>query len=164
MTRTHQRPLWALLLAAVLIAPLAAAAPASAGPGGGGAFGLGIIVGEPTGLSAKLFLSKKAALAGAVAWSLSGDNEFHIQGDYLLHNYTAIAVSQGRAPIHYGLGARIVIRDRHDDRLGLRIPVGVGYEFEDAPFDIFLELAPVLDVAPDTDFRLEGAIGGRFYF
>jgi hypothetical protein len=43
--------------------------------------GLGIIIGEPTGIDAKFNLTEIHALEFALAWSLSGDNDLHIQGD-----------------------------------------------------------------------------------
>ena len=130
----------------------------------GGPFGLGIIVGEPTGVSGKLFLSTQNAIDGAVAWSLDGDNDLHLQGDYLYHWYDVISVKKGRLPIYAGIGGRIAFRENRDDNVGLRIPVGLTYLFDGAPFDVFAEVVPVLDIAPDTDFDLEGAIGGRYYF
>jgi hypothetical protein len=129
-----------------------------------GQFGLGIILGEPTGIDGKLFLSADNALHGAVAWSLSGANDLHLQTDYLYHRYSVIEVSKGRLPLFFGIGGRVVFREKRDDRIGVRFPVGLAYHFENAPFDVFGEVVPLLDVAPDTEFELEGAIGGRFYF
>ena len=130
----------------------------------GGPFGLGIIVGEPTGLSGKLFLSDANAIDGAVAWSFSGDNSFHLHGDYLYHNYTLFDVEKGKLPLYFGIGARINFREDADDNIGIRIPVGLTYLFDGAPFDVFVEVVPVLELTPDTEFELEGAFGGRFYF
>jgi hypothetical protein len=129
-----------------------------------GPFGLGIIVGEPTGVDAKYFLNAQNAIEGAVAWSLSEDNKFHIQCDYLYHNYTAITVSKGQLPIFFGLGGRIAFREDKDDQVGIRIPVGLAYEFDGGIFDVFGEIVPVLDLVPDTEFDLEGALGARFWF
>lgn len=140
------------------------AVPASAGPGGKGPFGLGIIVGEPTGVSAKLFMSQTTALQGAVAWSVGGEDAFHVQVDYVMHNYGLIPVEEGRLPLYYGIGGRVRIREHHDDNVGVRIPVGLSYEFANAPFDVFGELVPLLDLTPDTDFDIEGGLGVRFYF
>ncbi len=111
----------------------------------------------------KWFLSGEHAIEGALAWSLSGDNDFHIQGDYLFHNYGLIEVKQGRLPLFFGVGARLLIRENQDNKFGIRIPVGLAYEFNE-PFDVFVEIVPILDLTPDTDFDLEGAIGGRFWF
>lgn len=137
----------------------------------GGNFGLGIIVGEPTGIDAKIFLTKKNALEFAVAWSLNDDNDLHIQGDYLWHNYRLIKLdSSDEMPLFFGVGLRAIMRDDRDDRndrddvVGIRFPVGLAYMFANYPFDIFAQIAPILDVAPDSDFDLEGAIGARFWF
>ena len=73
-------------------------------------------------------------------------------------------VEKGQLPLFFGLGGRVIFRDNQDNRWGLRIPVGLAYEFEGAPFDVFVEIVPTMDFAPDTDFDLEGAIGGRFWF
>lgn len=130
----------------------------------GGPFGLGIIIGEPTGVNGKLRLNKSNAIDGAVAWSLSGNNSFHIHGDYLYHNYSLIKVEKGELPFYFGVGGRVKFRENADDDVGIRFPVGLAYEFADAPFDIFGEIVPILDLAPDTDFDLEGALGARFFF
>lgn len=144
------------LVFALLLPSLATAA--------GGPFGLGIIVGEPTGVSLKYQLSERNAIDGAVAWSLSGDSDLHLHGDYLYHWYDLITVKKGQLPLYAGVGARLAFRENRDNLVGIRIPVGLAYLFAGAPFDAFVELVPVLDLAPDTDFDLEGAIGGRFWF
>jgi len=129
-----------------------------------GPFGIGIILGEPTGVDGKLFLTPSNAVEGAVAWSLSGNNNIHIQAEYLYHRYDLISVKKGQMPLFFGVGGRVIFRENAKDVIGVRIPVGLAYEFEGAPFDVFGEIVPILDLTPDTDFDLEGAIGGRFWF
>lgn len=144
---------------------LLTAAEVATAQSNGGNFGLGIIIGEPTGIDAKIFLSKKNALEFALAWSLNDDNDLHIQGDYLWHNYTLIDLdSSDEMPLFFGIGGRVILRDHPDDVVGIRFPVGLAYMFANYPFDIFAEIVPILDVAPDSDFDLEGAIGARFWF
>ncbi len=128
--------------------------------------GLGFIVGEPTGIDLKIFFNKRNAVEFALAWSLSDEDEMHIQGDYLWHKYDLIDLDNGdEMPLFFGVGGRIVlIDDPVDDVVGIRFPVGLSYIFTDYPFDIFFEIVPILDVAPDSDFDLEGAIGARFWF
>ena len=125
-------------------------------------FGLGIILGEPTGLSAKKWLNSHSAIDGAVAWSLVTPSSFHVHADYLYHDFNIFNVKKGKLPLYFGIGFKIRIGD--EDRLGIRIPVGICYIFEQAPLDIFLELGPVLDLTPATKLRLTSSIGIRYYF
>jgi hypothetical protein len=128
--------------------------------------GIGFIVGEPTGLDAKFFLNNEHALEFGLAWSLEGSNHLHLQGDYLWHRYGLIELNNGdEMPLFFGIGARLIVRDDdRDDILGIRFPVGLAYMFTNYPFDIFAEIVPILDLTPDSDFDLEGAIGARFWF
>ncbi len=126
-------------------------------------FGLGIIVGEPTGISAKKWMSATTALDFAAAWSLTGDNSFSLHADYLSHKFDLFNPDAGRLPFYYGIGGRLRLGDK-DDELGVRIPLGLNYHFSDITLDLFLELVPILDLAPDTDFEINAALGVRYFF
>jgi hypothetical protein len=76
--------------------------------------------------------------------------------------YDLFRPEKGRLPWYYGIGGRVVTGDKAV--LGVRIPLGLVYELASDPIDLFVEIVPVLDVAPSTGFRLNGAIGGRFWF
>ncbi len=125
-------------------------------------FGLGFMLGEPTGISFKKWTGSKTAIDGAVAWSFSGQNSLHLHADYLVHRFDLIKVEKGRLPLYFGIGARLKLGD--PTRFGVRIPVGVCYIFEEASLDIFFELVPIFDLAPATDFDIAGSIGVRYYF
>ncbi len=126
-------------------------------------FGLGIIVGEPTGLSGKLWMSEHTALVGGAAWSFGREEEaLHLHLDYLHHNFEVIKVDKGQLPIYYGIGGRLKLED--DSRIGLRLPVGLNYIFEQAPLDLFMEIVPILELVPETEFNLNGGIGIRYFF
>ncbi|HEX5131175.1 MAG TPA: hypothetical protein VFX92_01680 [Candidatus Krumholzibacteria bacterium] len=152
-----------LLLTITCVAALAAfGSPATAQEKN---VGLGFILGEPTGIDAKIWLANEHALEFGAAWSLSGNNEFHLQGDYLFHKFDVFDLTTGdQLPLFFGVGGRMILVDNVDDVFGVRFPVGLAYIFAEYPFDIFAEIVPILDVAPDTDFDLEGAIGARFWF
>ena len=124
--------------------------------------GIGFMIGEPTGISFKKWTGSTTAIDGAVAWSFSGQNSLHLHADYLVHRFDLIKVEKGRLPVYFGLGARLKLEDR--TTFGVRIPVGVSYIFEEASLDIFFELVPIFDLAPDTDFKIAGGIGIRYYF
>lgn len=125
-------------------------------------FGLGIILGEPTGISGKQWLTQNTAVDGAAAWNFGNGGYLHLHADYLIHNYDVFTVKEGRLPLYFGVGGRIGFGD--DVLFGLRGVVGVAYQFSGAPFDAFLEIAPIMDLVPGTKFHVHGGIGARFYF
>lgn len=125
-------------------------------------FGLGIILGEPTGVSGKLWTSGENAFDFAAAWSFQGDGNLLLQADYVWHIFRLIPVSSGKLPFYVGVGAEFIIAD--DPVLGVRVPLGLDYLFADAPVDIFVEIVPILRLAPSTDFDLAGGIGARYWF
>jgi len=124
-------------------------------------FGLGVILGEPTGISFKSWTSSHGAVDGGVAWSINR-SLLHIHVDYLVHNFKIIDVNQGQLPLYIGLGAKVVFAN--DPIFGARIPLGINYIFGDVPLDLFAEIVPTLDLIPETSFELEGGIGIRYWF
>ncbi len=134
----------------------------SAAAGQGKGFGLGFILGEPTGLSFKHWLSGTNAIDGGAAWSFGDKGYLHLHADYLFHKYDLVQVQKGRLPLYFGVGGRIGFAT--STRVGVRGVVGLNYQFHDAPLDAFLELAPILDLVPATRFTLNGGIGMRFFF
>ena len=145
------------LLAVLLLLLLAAPARAQRSN-----TGLGIILGEPTGISFKTWTGSTSAIDAALAWSFEGEDSLHFHIDWLRHDFGVVEVDKGSMPFYYGIGGRLKAEDR--SRLGARGVLGFAYLFADAPFDIFLEVVPLLDLIPDTDFTLEAAIGSRFFF
>ena len=130
-----------------------------------GKLGLGIILGEPTGLSAKYWLNETLALDGAAGWSTHDDSDFYAHSDLLVHSFDLIPVPKGRLPVYIGGGAFVRVRDaQHDNQVGVRVPVGISYMFENAPVDIFAEVAPGMDVSPSTRVDFTGGIGIRYWF
>ncbi len=80
-------------------------------------FGLGLILGEPTGLSAKFWTSKVNAFDFGLGVSVGGDRishkydydksgRIHFHMDYLWHSFNAISSTE-RFPLYYGLGGQI---------------------------------------------------------
>jgi hypothetical protein len=137
--------------------------------------GVGVIAGDPTGLTLKGWLGASSALDLAAAWSLDEDESFHLHADYLMHHFGTVELDpgDGRLPLYYGLGGRLVVLDREgngpgedgddDFLLGVRIPLGAAYLFEEAPVEIFLEVVPVVDLVPETDMDMDAALGARVY-
>jgi hypothetical protein len=127
-------------------------------------FGLGVMAGEPTGLSLKLWTGTDRAVDAGIAWSFEGNDNFNIHADYLIHRFSLIKVDKGSLPLYFGIGGRVRFNENSDDDLGIRVPVGLNYLFENSPIDVFLEVVPVLDLYPSTDLEFNAAIGARFFF
>ena len=66
-----------LFAAGVVVFSLTAMAHAQDG------LGVGVILGEPTGISLKAWTSDKHAVDAAVAWSFSENDSFQFHADYL---------------------------------------------------------------------------------
>ena len=140
-------------------------------------FGLGIMLGEPSGISGRLNLSPKAALDFGLAFSVNSDVTFLV--DYLFQfprafHSTSQFVSQitpylgiggvlalgtqttlYRAGFRYSTGSAI---------FGVRIPVGLEWRPSTPSLGVFLEIAPGLLILPSTQGLVQGDIGIRFYF
>ncbi|HLR33445.1 MAG TPA: hypothetical protein VK074_13230, partial [Fodinibius sp.] len=79
------------------------------------------------------------------------------------HNFDLFSeVQSGSLPFYYGIGGRVILAD-NDAVIGARIPVGLNYLFDNSPVGLFLEVAPIFNLAPETDFDVDGALGVRFY-
>lgn len=124
--------------------------------------GLGAMLGEPSGISAKYWTGSRTAIDGGVAWSSNASNDFHLHMDYIIHDFRSLSVDKGSLPFYYGIGGRI--RFDNDTRIGVRAPVGLAYMFANSPLDVFVEVAPILDLAPSTELEFNGAFGIRYFF
>lgn len=122
---------------------------------------IGVMIGEPTGLSGKLWLNEMNALDVGAAWSFSDDGMLALFADYLFHPLI-IPFQNGSAPIYIGLGPSLRLGD--ENFIAGRVPIGVSYILDEAPISFFGEIAPVIEIIPDTQFHFNGGIGIRLAF
>ena len=123
-------------------------------------FGIGIQLGEPSGVDAKIWTSGNNAIDLGAGWSFDDRDVMTLQADYVWHSFNVFPVSQGELPLYFGIGARAILGD--DPIVGARVPIGIAYMFETFPLDIFMEIAPILNIIPSTDPDLAGGVGIRF--
>ncbi len=143
-----------LLLSTLVLSPSSFAA--------GGPTGVGAIMGDPTGVSVKHWLTESTAIDAAFAWTLDDYNAFAIHADYLLHVPQMVRIGKADFTMHYGVGGVLVLAD--SSAFAFRAPLGLSYRFDSNPVDIFAEIAALLLVAPSTDFDINVGIGARYYF
>lgn len=136
-----------------------------------GTYGIGVVVGSPTGLSGKYIMGRSSAMQLHVGWSFVGAVGFHAAGDYQFLFPGVIKNEEGRAletlVPYFGIGGRFRLKENEQQgetefHVGLRI--GGGIEWFINRFGVFLELYPVVDFVPKTDFDFEGGLGLRFFF
>ena len=140
-------------------------------------FGVGLILGQPTGVSGKYFLGRDTALDFAVGFlpRVRDRNGLQVHVDYLWHPVSLVSAEPFELPLYFGVGGHFfdfgvdnVPGDNHGTGLGVRVPGGIAFDFNNIPLDIFVELAFVFDIVVDygdsywTD--LNGAAGVRYYF
>jgi len=155
-----------------ITAGFASAADAGSGRAGND-FGLGFVLGNPSGLSAKIPSGPSNSINLILGYDANGrwndnnanccgDGRLYLGGDYVWYNYNLIHVAQGRLPFYYGPGAWASIAN--NSSFGLRIALGLEYQFANAPFDIFLEIGPGIRIMPNTNGVVSAGLGGRFFF
>ncbi len=125
--------------------------------------GGGVVVGDPTGFTAKLWFTETGfGIAGSAAWKLNENSEFNIQLDGIFH-LALIETEGGRYIVPY-VGAGVTNELSDDPRIGLRFPVGLSLlPIRAIPLEFFADIAPGVGLLPETDADLEFGIGVRFY-
>lgn len=132
-----------------------------------GKFGLGARIGEPTGISTKFWSNPNRSLNLSAAWTASranNTNRLVLQGDYVFYSYNALQLDLENmsVPLYYGLGAQL--RTGQESEAGVRIPLGIDFVFQNAPLDLFVEIAPTVNLFPSTWFEVNGGVGIHYFF
>ncbi|MEO0205272.1 MAG: hypothetical protein ABIL22_01200 [candidate division WOR-3 bacterium] len=139
-------------------------------------FGVGIIIGSPTGFTAKFIMMQRSAIAVNVGWSLGDNPRLHITGDYQFLFPTVFRWTDDMGgeqkelknlTPYIGIGGRFKFKEdpsTRDTELNIGLRLGGGAEYMISRFGIFLEIYPVVNILPSTDFDLEGGLGARIYF
>lgn len=146
----------------VLCLPIVAAAQQSGG-------GIGAFVGSAVGLAGKVWKDDQYAATGGLGFTVEGETSLHLHADYLIHSAEAPQKlrffrdigGDGLFLAYYGAGTRVLLFGAN--RVGVRGVVGLEWASGHAPWDAFLEVAPVLDVLPDSDWDVTAFFGLRYY-
>jgi hypothetical protein len=146
-----------------------------------GKFGLGLELGGPTGLNGKYFLSGSTALNFGIGYDheryygyYNRRRGLHLYLDHLWHPVELANTEPFKLPFYVGVGVRLWSFDDRDEvdgtAIGIRAPLGIAFDFNNIPLDIFVQLTFVLDFYTDEyrddsiALHLEGSFGVRFWF
>ncbi len=147
-------------------------------------FGLGLELGEPSGLTGKVFITRSSAIDFGVGYMYDdyyyGDG-VHVYADYLWHPMTLASTPSFELPFYIGAGLRFWdfrycvgnVCTYDGSTVGIRVPLGIAFDFNNVPLDVFIQLVPVLDfVGGDYYDRfhdrehlgIDLSVGLRFWF
>lgn len=145
-----------------------------------GKFGIGLELGAPSGFNGKYFYSPSNALNFGIGWLYDnywrdGDG-VHLYLDHLWHPKSLVENPTFKLPFFVGVGLRLwsfdYIDGRNDDRygaVGIRVPFGLAFDFNNVPLDIYVQLTFVADFfyggyRDRFGPHFEGNLGVRFWF
>jgi hypothetical protein len=139
-----------------------------------GRFGLGLVLGDPTGFVAKYWLSSSTAVDAGLAFSFGGF--LLVYADYLVHFPLEAPSVPGKLHPYVGAGV-MVLSNTETERsnavlftssgnagLAIRIPLGIEWMLKDTPLGTFVEVTPGIGFVPATFGFVGGGIGLRYYF
>ncbi|HEY7375509.1 MAG TPA: hypothetical protein VIF57_25350 [Polyangia bacterium] len=149
--------------------------------GYGRKFGLGLVIGDPTGLTAKWWIAPTNALDfGLGFWGYGFNNRCfdnqtcarygYSNGTFNMDYLWQSNIVRGQAQLdwHVGGGGRIVWwGDCGNNCIDLmaRAPIGLDLMFNNPGFlEVFFEIAPSFVLVPGFWFEIEGGLGVRIYF
>jgi hypothetical protein len=184
---TKRTRILAILVAAV--SGLAGGAARATEVGYSRHYGVGAVVGDPTGLSGKVWIGPTNAIDAGLGFYGYGyrggcfrdhdgrticdrryggaSTSLHV--DYLWESKLVDGKGKVQLDWHIGAGGRVFFLgdpcgyDCWD--LGVRAPIGLDLTFAQPSFlEVFLEIAPVFYVVPSMFAAAEGGLGVRGYF
>lgn len=166
----------ALAGVAVLVALIALTSTALAKTPKDYNIGLGIVLGEPTGLTAKYWFDDTNALDAHLSFDFT-DEAFVVSSNYLFHfDILQLRTDAAELPFYVGIGGKLQFdagneqgdkkADKDDDFLsvGARVPFGADLLFTRIPLEIFIEVGIGVRLIPATRPDLDGGLGIRYYF
>jgi hypothetical protein len=178
MRARHRSAAFALVALVLALGPTTSArADDAAGDGVAqverGAFGIGLILGEPTGISARYYLGDQAIQAAVGSAFVGGGLQVH--ADYVWHPWMLEERDSFALLAYLGPGLRLIQYDAGRDAkdylaIGARAVGGLVFDFREVPIDAFVEVAGVLEYKiSDTDaggvgVALNAGAGARYYF
>lgn len=138
-------------------------------------FGLGLMAGEPSGLTAKIWTYNDRAFALSLGSSYLGS--IRVGVDYLWHfnAFNSKVVNMYAGPgVAIGIGEsggwwysnrnKTWYKENDDLGFGVRGLVGINIVPRTAPLEFFVEVGLMLGLPSPLRTNFEGALGFRYYF
>jgi hypothetical protein len=123
-----------------------------------GKTGVGLILGSPTGITAKHWTSERWAFDGGIGFG----NAAVFYADALFNQWQSLKDADAKLNVYAGGGPRVATDD--GGQFSLRVMVGLGFWPSKVPVELFAEIGPALKLAPDNRVGIDGGLGVRYYF
>ena len=154
-----QKSLGLLVLCACLfLTPLASRADSA----------VGIVLGDPTGVTGRMGLDDRHSVEAAVAYTSGYYEGTYVRMTYLWDNARQFETNFDPLELYYGLGLRVITinhgRYNGDIAIGPRAPIGILYNFTNPNIEVFGEISAAVDLSPKTEVDLDLGIGARVRF
>ncbi|MBU0928343.1 MAG: hypothetical protein KKA67_11370 [Spirochaetes bacterium] len=170
----------AIITAAFVASPAAAADPDAAGKGkstpsvairlsgkpADGPMGIGVFLGQPSGITFEMDLSPATWVDIKAAWDFSegkGGYSLLLQGNFEYAFPGTLVVETESFTPFVGAGAIVNVYDGGAS-FGARVPAGVSYRFRNVPFELFIEAGLDIYLLPGFGIGGSGGLGGRYRF
>ncbi len=157
----HARRKTALFAILLLFFVLSIATPAASAQStrSQGQFGVGVQIGNPTGLTTKYYARKQAALVLLGSWNL---DKFLLFSSHIVYEHTI-----PDSPLLFFIGPGFFLGNR-DEKSKRDIEVGAtstfGLNFFVEHFEVFLQVTPDLEIWPQRKAFIGGTVGIRYFF
>ena len=168
-TLAHRRRALLALLTTLFI--IAGASPGAAQPSIGG-IGFGIMVPEPVAFTIKGGMGSGNAWDAAIGTSKFGNIRIHAEYLWNINAFSSrevglylgaggiIGFGRGKGVVFKGNGGEV---EEDATSIGIRGVFGLNAFPFTAPVELFVEIAPIFRLAPDSYFLTEAAVGVRYY-
>lgn len=120
-----------------------------------------------SGLTAKFTISESSAIRTDLGLTLIDITQINFTANYIMFKTeNQLSVDSGTLTPYYAPGIRLSYVDSGgnvdgDVSYGIEFPIGVEYGFEEAPFEVFIDMGPYLNINPSQIFGFTGSIGFR---
>jgi hypothetical protein len=138
----------------------------------GGPFGIGLGLGAPSGVAAKLWISDWSAFQFSAGGDIGEFQDLVMVADYVLQfRPFDTGDPDVSVPLHIGGGLNVggntysggEVYDGGVWRIGPRAVIGVSVLLKSLPIDIYVETAPTIYIIEEPGWSIDGQIGIRHY-
>jgi hypothetical protein len=125
-------------------------------------FGIGAVLGNPTGISVKYWTGERMAVDASLGYLIAREEYLLLSAGLLVHPWSIESEGDLIRP-YLGAGASLGFISQIS--MGLRLPFGAAYFFASFPMEFFAEIDPVVQLTGPDGSRLGimGYLGARWY-